>query len=144
MLVKQVSAFIENKTGRLNEIADILSENNIDISAPSLADTTDYGIVRMIVSDPDAAVTALRESGVICKITDTLAIAIDDIPGGFANALHVLTDNGMEIKYMYACIGHTKGKALMIVSVDDPHKAEELVLNTKYGQVNPSDIYRNI
>ena len=144
MLVKQVSAFIENKAGRLNEIADTLAASNIDISALSLADTTDYGIVRMIVSDPEKAVLSLGESGVVCKITETLAIAIDDVPGGFAKALHVLTDNGTEIKYMYACIGHTTGKALMIVSVDDPQKAEALIASTDTGKVNPGEIYRNL
>ncbi len=144
MLVKQVSAFIENKAGRLNEIADTLAKNNIDISALSLADTTDYGIVRMIVCDPEKAVLALRESGVVCKITETLAIAIDDAPGGFAKGLKVLTDNGIEIKYMYACISHEKGKALMILSVDDPEKADALIAATDAGKVNPSEIYRHI
>lgn len=144
MIVKQVSAFIENKAGRLNEIADTLAASNIDISALSLADTTDYGIVRMIVSDPEAAVLALRESGVVCKITDTLAIAIDDVPGGFAKGLKTLTDNGLEIKYMYACISHAIGKALMIISVDNPEFADKLISNTATGDVNPSEIYRHI
>lgn len=144
MLVKQVSAFIENKAGRLNEIADVLAKSNIDISALTLADTTDYGIVRMIVSDPEQAVLALRESGVICKITETLAVAIDDAPGGFAKGLKTLTDNGIEIKYMYACISHEKGKALMIISVDQPEKAQELIASTDAGKVNPSEIYRHI
>ena len=144
MLVKQVSAFIENKAGRLNEIAETLAKNNIDISALSLADTTDYGIVRMIVCDPEKAVLALRESGVVCKITETLAIAIDDAPGGFAKGLKALTDNGIEIKYMYACISHEKGKALMILSVDDPEKADALIAATDAGKVNPSEIYRHI
>ncbi len=144
MIVKQVSAFIENKAGRLNEIANTLAAGNIDISALSLADTTDYGIIRMIVSDPEAAVLALRESGVVCKITNTLAVAIDDVPGGFANAVKILTDNGFEIKYMYACISHAIGKALMIVSVDDPEKADKIISATAVGNVNPSEIYRHI
>ncbi len=144
MLVKQVSAFIENKAGRLGEIANTLAKADIDISALSLADTTDYGIVRMILSDPEKAVLSLRESGVVCKITETLAVAIDDCPGGFAKSLKVLTDGGVEIKYMYACISHEKGKALMIVSVDDPEKAEELISSTDVGKVNPADIYRHI
>ena len=142
MLVKQVSAFIENKAGRLNEIADTLAASNIDISALSLADTTDYGIVRMIVSDPEAAVLALRESGVVCKITDTLAIAIDDIPGGFAKGLKTLTDNGLEIKYMYACISRHEGKALMVFSVENVDAAEALIAGTSAGDVHPADIYR--
>ncbi len=142
MLVKQVSAFIENKAGRLSEIADTLAENHIDISALSLADTAEYGIARMILSDPERAASVLKDSGVVCKITTTLAIAIDDVPGGFAKALHILTDSGIEIKYMYACIGHTTGKALMIVSVDDPEIAESIIKNTASGEVNPKEIYR--
>ena len=144
MLVKQVSAFIENKAGRLNEIADTLAASNIDISALSLADTTDYGIVRMIVSDPETAILALRESGVVCKITDTLAIAIDDRPGGFAKGLKLLTDNDFEIKYMYACISHAEGKALMIVSVDNPEAADKIIASTHICEVDPSEIYRHI
>ena len=142
MLVKQVSAFVENKTGRLTELADVLAERHIDISALSLADAAEYGVVRMIVSDPESAVEALRENGVVCKITTSIAVAMEDIPGGFAGALHLLTDRGIEIKYMYACIGHTPGKALMILSVDDPEIADTMLAETDNGSVNPKEIYR--
>ncbi len=142
MLVKQVSAFIENKSGRLYEISDVLAQNNIDISALQLADSAEYGILRMIVSDPTKAKAVLLESGVICKITTVLAIVMDDTPGGFSRSLHVLTDAGIDIKYMYACIGRTDGKALMIVSVNDPESAEEIIKKTVVGSVTPDDIYR--
>ena len=142
MLVKQVSAFIENKAGRLSEIADVLAANNIDISALSLAEAAEYGILRMIVNDPEAAVKVVKESGIVCRITTVLAVAIDDIPGGFANALHVLTDAGIEIKYMYAGVGRTADKALMIVSVDNPEAADELISKTPYSDVDPREIYR--
>ncbi len=143
MLVKQLSAFIENKAGGLAEIADVLAENHIDISALSLADTADYGIARMIVSDPEKAVEALKSSGVVCKVTETLAVAIDDVPGGFAKAVHLLTDAGIEIKYMYACVGsHEGGKALMIFSVEEPEIAEGIIAATEAGKINPSEIYR--
>ena len=142
MLVKQVSAFIENKAGRLSEIADVLAENHIDISALSLADAAEYGIMRMIVNDPEKTVAVLKDHGIVCRITTTLAVSIDDAPGGFANALHILTDASIEVKYMYACIGHTAGKALMIVSVEDPEIADSLIANTPSGEVSPKDIYR--
>ncbi len=142
MIVKQISAFIENRKGRLTEIADILAQNNIDISALSLADAAEYGVLRMIVNDSKKAKEVLGEMGIIAKITDTLAVAIDDKPGGFANALHILTDNEVEIKYMYACISHEKGKALMILSVEDVEAAEALINNTDEGKVSPSAIYR--
>ncbi|MBQ3563090.1 MAG: acetolactate synthase [Clostridia bacterium] len=142
MLVKQISVFIENKKGRLVEIADILAKNEIDISALSLADTDEYGVLRMIVSDPHKAKEVLLETGVVGKVTEALAVAIDDRPGGFAEALHILTDNEIEIKYMYACISHHKGKAIMILSVDDPAAADALIASTKSGDVSPAEIYR--
>ena len=140
MLVKQISVFIENKKGRLVEIADVLAKNEIDISALSLADTDEYGVLRMIVSNPHKAKEVLLETGVVGKVTETLAVAIDDRPGGFAEALHILTDNEIEIKYMYACISHNTGKAIMILSVDDPAAADALIASTNSGDVSPAEI----
>lgn len=142
MLVKQISVFLENKPGRLSEAAEVLAKNGIDISALSLADTDEYGVLRMIVSDPDKAKNALSESGVICKVTDALVVAIDDRPGGFSESLRILTDNGIEGKYMYACVSREQGKAIMVLSVADPAKADELIRNTASGNVDPTLIYR--
>ena len=142
MLVKQISVFLENKPGRLSEAAEVLAKNGIDISALSLADTDEYGVLRMIVSDPDKAKNALGESGVICKVTDALVVAIDDRPGGFSESLRILTDNGIEVKYMYACVSREQGKAIMVLSVADPAKADELILNTESSNVDPTLIYR--
>ena len=142
MLVKQISVFLENKPGRLSEAAEVLAKNGIDISALSLADTDEYGVLRMIVSDPDKAKNALGESGVICKVTDALVVAIDDRPGGFSESLRILTDNGIEVKYLYACVSREQGKAIMVLSVADPAKADELIRNTASGNVDPTLIYR--
>lgn len=142
MIVKQLSAFVENKAGRLAEIAEQLAKAEIDVSALSLADSTDYGIVRMIVSDPEKAAATLKASGVICKITDVLAVAMDDAPGGFARVLHLLKNQSHEIKYMYACISRHEGKALMIFSVDKPEEAEALIAGTSAGEIDPKEIYR--
>ena len=142
MIVKQLSAFIENKAGRMAAVAEVLAQSGVDISAVSLADSTDYGIARMIVSDPEKATAALREAGVICKITDVLAVAMDDAPGGFAKMLHLLKNQSHEIKYMYACISRHEGKALMIFSVEDVAGAEALIAATSAGQVDPKEIYR--
>jgi hypothetical protein len=142
MLVEQISVFIENKKGRLSEIAEVLAQNNIDISALSLADTDEYGVLRMIVTDPHKAKKALADHGVIGKVTTVLAVAIEDRPGGFYEALTLLTDNGVEIKYMYACVSHEKGKALMILSVENPVEVEKMITQSKDGTTNPSAIYR--
>ena len=142
MIVKQLSAFIENKAGRLAELAETLAANDVDVSALSLADSADYGVARMIVSDPEKAAKVLRESGVICKITSVLAVAMEDTPGGFAKVLHLLKNQSHEIKYMYACISRHEGKALMIFSVEDVNAAEALIAGTSAGNVHPGDIYR--
>ena len=102
MLAEQISVFVENKKGRLSEIADCLGKGGIDISALSLAVSDEYGVLRMIVREPHKAKELLRETGVIGKVTKVLAVAIDDRPGGFADSVRVLTENGIEIKYMYA------------------------------------------
>ncbi len=142
MLAEQISVFVENKKGRLSEIADCLGKGGIDISALSLAESDEYGVLRMIVSEPHKAKELLRETGVIGKVTKVLAVAIDDRPGGFADSVRVLTENGIEIKYMYACVSHESGKALMILSVDETEKAQQLLGSTDAAKVDPKAIYR--
>ena len=142
MIVKQVCAFIENKTGRLSELANILASGGVDISALSLADSTDYGILRMLVSDPEKAVEVMRASGVVAKITEAVAVAIDDTPGGFAEVVHILSKQNFEVKYMYASVGHIHGKALMILGIDNPAEAEAIISQTPAGKIDPAEIYR--
>ena len=123
MFVKQLSVFVENKFGRISEIINALAENSIDISALSLADTSEFGILRLIVDKPELAVDVLKAEGVIVKLSDVLAIAIDDAPGGLAKALSVLTEANVVIEYMYAFIGKADGKAMTVIRVDDEAKA---------------------
>ncbi|MEE0982138.1 MAG: acetolactate synthase [Acutalibacteraceae bacterium] len=123
MFVKQLSVFVENKFGRISEIINALAENSIDISALSLADTSEFGILRLIVDKPELAVDVLKEEGVIVKLSDVLAIAIDDAPGGLAKALSLLTEANVVIEYMYAFIGKADGKAMTVIRVDDEAKA---------------------
>lgn len=142
MIVEQISVFIENKEGRLSAIANVLAESKIDVSALSLADTEEYGVLRMIVSNPHKAKEVLSENGIVGKVTDVLAVTIEDKPGGFSKALDVLTQKGISVKYMYASMSHQKGKAIMILSVNDVEKAEEILKTNNLGEVKPSEIYR--
>ncbi len=142
MIVEQISVFIENKEGRLSAIAELLAKNDIDISALSLADTDEYGVLRMIVSDPYKTKNILLENGIIGKVTDVLAIAIEDKPGGFAKALKVLTDRRIGIKYMYACVAHDSGKAIMIVRVDNAEEVNKILAENDVDVDSPSSIYR--
>lgn len=123
MYVKQLSVFVENKFGRMAEILNALAEKSIDISALSLADTSEFGILRLIVDKPELAADVLKEEGVIVKLSDVLAIAIDDTPGGLSRALNVLTNANVAIEYMYAFIGKADGKAMTVIRVDDEFKA---------------------
>lgn len=142
MIIKQISVFVENKKGRLAAITDILAENDVDISALSLADTSDFGILRLIVDKPDVAQEALTKAGVTVKITDVIAVVMDDVPGGVAQALKVVSDNDISIEYMYACVGKTTGKALMVIRTEDINRAEKILCENGFGKVNPAYIYR--
>ncbi len=123
MTIKQLSIFVENKTGRLHSIMDTLSSAGVDITALSIADTTDFGILRVIVSDIFAAREALKSIGVVSKITDVIAVYIDHKVGGLASVIDHLSDEGVSIEYMYAFLGRKEGKALMVLKVDDQQKA---------------------
>lgn len=127
MFIKQLSIFVENKPGRLHSIMDALGENGVDISALSIADTTDFGILRIIVSDIDKAREVLREIGVISKVTNVIAVYIDHKIGGLATVLDHISDAGIGIEYMYAFLGRTEGKALMVLKADDEEMAAEVL-----------------
>ncbi len=143
MQINQLSIFVENKAGRLMEIVNVLKENNVNISALSLADTTDFGVLRMIVCDPDKAKTALRESGVIVKTTPVLALPIDDTPGGLAAMLSLFCAENIAVEYMYAFATRTNSKAVMVLRVDDVEKAQKLLLAKGFGDLDSAQLFSN-
>ncbi|HHW03978.1 MAG TPA: ACT domain-containing protein [Thermoanaerobacterales bacterium] len=123
MFVKQISVFLENKPGRLSEVTRVLSEKNIDISAISIADTTQFGILRMIVNKPEEAVAAIKEAGFPVSTTDVLAVEVADRPGGLNHALQVLRQADVSVEYLYSFIKRNEDKALILFRVEDPQKA---------------------
>ena len=123
MFIKQLSIFVENQKGGLAEILAELGSNKIDICALSLADTTDFGILRMIVDDEAKAEKVLTEHGVVVKINQVLGLAVDDTPGGLATALTALNDGGVAIEYMYAFVGESDKHAMVVLRTDDNEKA---------------------
>ena len=127
MSVKQISVFVENKSGSLVRITKVLSENSIDIRALSLADTTDFGILRLIVNEPEKAANVLSENHFTIKETDVLAVAIDDVPGGLHKVLSVLEKEGIGIEYMYAFTGERKDSAFVILRVQDNDEASKVL-----------------
>ena len=142
MIIRQLSVFLENKQGRLCAATDVLAKHDINISALTLADTSEFGILRLIVDQPDRAREVLNEAGVVVRLTDVLAIAMDDAPGGSAGILHLFSEAGLNVEYMYACVGRVSGKALMVIRVDDLAHAQAILRENGYGDINPAEIYR--
>lgn len=128
MTVKQISVFIENKPGRLAEFADIFSRNDIDMRAMNIAETPDFGILRIIVEDPYNAAQVMKEAGYISSVTDVLAVAVPDKPGSLLNILTMLGENGINLEYTYAFPTRQKDTAYMIMRVVDNEKAAQVLL----------------
>jgi hypothetical protein len=140
MIIKQLSVFLENKSGRLTEVTKTLGDLDINISALSIADTTEYGILRMIVTDPNKAFTALKEKDFSVSLTDVLCLATPHTPGALARALDILSKDGISIEYMYAFeVGQ---KALVIIKADDVSKAIDTITAHKMELIDASNIYQ--
>ena len=135
MTVKQISVFLENKPGKLAEFTDILTDNQIDMRALSLAETEDFGILRIIVDDVYKTSTVLKEAGYVFSITKVLAVEIPDTPGGLGNVIHIIGDRGVNIEYMYAFTTKKQGIAFMIFRVHNNEKALEVLLKNGYHTV---------
>ena len=126
MLIKQLSVFIENKEGRLEGVTQVLREHNINIASFSLADTAEYGMLRMIVSDPEEGKRVLKDEGFSAKLTDVIAVKIPQSPGTLHEVLKVLFDSGLSVEYMYTLA--TAGKdTSIIMKTSDPNKALEVL-----------------
>jgi hypothetical protein len=125
MVIKQLSVFLQNELGRLEEVTDILYKHNINISALSIAETAEYGILRMIVSDIDKAAGALKSQDFNVKISDVICVESPDVPGELHKNLQILSGNGINLSYMY---GYSNGgTARLIMKVSDPGKAIQLL-----------------
>jgi len=140
MNVTQVSVFIENKPGHLQTVLKILGDQNINIVTLTIAETSDFGILRLIVSDPQKAQDVLRKENITCSITDVLAIEIGDEPGSLYNAIETFSKNNLNIEYMYAFTEKRGNKAVMIFRFDDVEAAKDILKNEGYNIVNKIDI----
>ena len=127
MIIKQLSIFVENKRGSLAEITKAIAEAGVDIRALSIADTTDFGILRLIVNKPDAVAAALKEKGITVSVTNVIAVGIDDVPGAFSVPMQILADNEIDVEYMYAFITRKSEKAYVILRVADNDAAAKVL-----------------
>lgn len=142
MAISQISVFVENRPGRLADITAVLAKNSIDIRALSVADTSDYGILRLIVNDPKSAVEALRSEGMTASATQVLGIIIPDEPGGLARAIKVLSDAQISVEYAYAFITPSVGNAYVIIRVEDNDKAAEILRGAGIELIEQDDIFK--
>ena len=131
MIIKQISLFMENSTGRLAGATDLLAEAKINLRAISIADTTEFGILRMVADQPEKAVKLLKEAGFAARETDVIAVEIADEPGSLARIMALFRDEGVGIEYLYASLEHRAGKAVIVMKVDNSVAA--LALLEKHG-----------
>ncbi len=140
MNVTQVSVFLENKPGHLQNALKVLADKNINILTLTIAEASDFGIVRMIVNDPEGAVKALRDNHFICSTTDVLALEINDKPGELFQALETFKKRELNIEYMYAFTEKRGDKAVMIFRFDDVEAAKTALIEEGYNIVHKIDI----
>ena len=127
--ISQVSIFIENTKGRLANVCELLGDNNINIKALTIAETPEFGILRVVLNDTEKAKKVLKENGFIAKIAPVVAVEVSDTPGGLAKALKVLADNDINLEYMYGFVEKASEKALMVLKFDNVEKAIEILQN---------------
>lgn len=137
MAIRQLSVFAENQNGSLFEITKILAANDINIRAFCVADTKDFGVLRLIVNDPRKAAQALSEDGRVVRVTDVVGVQIPDYKGGLSELLRVLSENSVDIDYLYAFVSTTdKGKAHVVLRVDDNEATETLLTENGFTLLN--------
>lgn len=141
MKVEQISIFIENKSGRLAEITRVLGEAGINIRALSLADTSDFGILRLIVNDGATATRVLKEHGFTVSQTEVVAVEVPDRPGGLSAILQTLDREAINVEYMYAYVERCGGNAVIIFRFDETDKAISALKANNFNMLEGSRLY---
>ena len=140
MAIKQLTVFVENRQGTMVSITETLSKHNINLRALSIAETEDFGILRLIVNDEETAEKVLREEGYLIKITDIVGVKIGDAPGKLSAALKVLDDNKINIEYLYAFMARTEKHAYVVIRVEDNAAAEAALTEAGFHLITDTDV----
>ena len=141
MKVEQISVFLENKSGRLADVASVLASADVNIRALSLADTTDFGILRLIVNDTEKAKQVLKDNGFTVGKTEVIGVEVADRPGGLAEILNVMKDNNINVEYMYAFLQKSASKAIIIFRFDELEKAIAVLQKAGIRILKGEEIY---
>lgn len=142
MAIRQLTVFVENKQGALVAITDTLSKNNINLRALSIAETQDFGILRLIVNDDAAAEKILADEGYLIKTTDVVGVKIGDAPGKLSAALKVLDENNINMEYLYAFMARTERHAYVVIRVEDNNAAEKVLEDAGFHIITQADILK--
>lgn len=142
MKVEQISVFLENRAGRLKEVTRVLAEANINIRALSLADTSDFGILRLIVTNQDKAKQVLKENGFTVGKTNVVAVEVDDKPGGLNRILTILGDAGVNVEYMYAFVQQSGKNAVLIFRFDRTDEAIDILTKNNIKILKGEELYK--
>ena len=140
MKVKQISIFLENRAGRLQEVTEILEKNEINIRALSLADTSDFGILRLIINKPEEAISALKKEGFTVSETEVIAVEVEDKPGGLAKILRLFSRAGINVEYMYAFVERKSDNAVMIFRVESIAKSVKILQDININLLSSEEI----
>ena len=140
MAIKQLTVFIQNKKGTVVSVTDILSKNNINLRALSIAETQDFGILRLIVNDEKAAEAVLTENGYLIKVIDVVGVKIGDEPGKLTAALDVLDKTDINVEYLYAFMARTEKHAYVVLRVEDNAVAEKVLTDAGFKMISEADI----
>ncbi len=140
MAIKQLTVFVENKKGTIVSVTEILSKNNVNIRALSIAETKDFGILRLIVNDEKAAMEALEAENYLIKSIDVVGVKIGDAPGKLTAALDVLDKADINVEYLYAFMARTEKHAYVVLRVGDNAAAEEALVNAGFKMITEADI----
>ena len=140
MAIKQLTVFVQNKKGTVASVTEILSKNNINLRALSIAETQDFGILRLIVNDEKAAQAVLTENGYLIKAIDVVGVKIGDEPGKLTSALEVLDKAEINVEYLYAFMARTEKHAYVVLRVEDNAAAEKALTDAGFKMITEADI----
>ena len=139
-MLKQLTVFVENKQGSLVDITDTLAVSGVNLRALSIADTQDFGLLRLIVNDNDTAAAVLQEKGYILKITEVIGVKIGDQPGKLSKALSVLAEAGVNVEYLYAFMARTEKHAYVVLRPTDNAAAEKALEDAGFHLITDADV----
>ena len=140
MAIKQLTVFIQNKKGTVASVTEILSKNNVNLRALSIAETQDFGILRLVVNDNETAERVLTENGYLIKNIDVVGVKIGDEPGQLTSALNVLDYAGINVEYLYAFMARTEKHAYVVLRVEENDEAEGVLFNAGFKLITQADV----